>query len=168
MSSVAGNKIQLAQRLGVSILPGWISEKDGTPIMEEGPIPQEWMVLPLGGTREIGAHKGYSLAMMLEILTTVLGNSGAGPFRRNDPCHHFLAYKISAFGDVAVFKQDMDEIPARPARFADGARPRPRGLRRPAGARGGSRTPGEGHPLSPGGHQLVPRHHRRARTAGPA
>ena len=109
MSSVAGNKIQLAQRLGVSILPGWISEKDGTPIMNEGPIPQEWMVLPLGGTREIGAHKGYSLAMMLEILSSVLGNSGAGPFRRREPSHHFLAYKISAFGDVAIFKQDMDE-----------------------------------------------------------
>ena len=168
MSSVAGNKIQLAQRLGVSILPGWISEKDGTPIMQEGPIPQEWMVLPLGGTREIGAHKGYSLAMMLEILSSVLGNSGAGPFRRQDPCHHFLAYKISAFGDVDVFKQDMDEYLRGLLDSPTAAGPGPRGLRRPAGTRGGSRAPGQGHSLPPGGHRLVPRHQRRAWAAGPA
>lgn len=109
MSSVAGNKIQLAQRLGVNVMPGWIAEKDGTPIMEERPIPAEWMMLPLGGTREIGSHKGYSLAVMLEILCSVLGNSGAGPFRRQDTSHHFVAYKISAFGDLGTFKQDMDE-----------------------------------------------------------
>lgn len=109
MSSVAGNKIRLAQRLGVPVLPGWIAEKDGTPIMEERPIPQEWMMLPLGGTREIGSHKGYSLAVMIEILCSVLGNSGAGPFRRQPPSHHFVAYKISAFGDLDTFKQDMDE-----------------------------------------------------------
>jgi L-2-hydroxycarboxylate dehydrogenase (NAD+) len=108
MSSVAGNKIQLAQRLGVNILPGWIAEKDGTPIMEDRPIPEGWMMLPLGGTREIGSHKGYSLAVMIEVLCSVLGNEGAGPFRRRVPCHHFMAYKVSAFGDVDTFKQDMD------------------------------------------------------------
>ena len=121
MSSVAGNKIGLAKRLGVDALPGWIAEKDGSPIMEEGPIPSEWMLLPLGGTREIGSHKGYSLAMMIEILCGVLGGDGAGPFRRQDPSHHFLAYNVSAFGDVEAFKQEMDiylrslqETPAAP------------------------------------------------------
>ena len=109
MSSVAGNKIRLAQRLGVHVLPGWIAEKDGTPIMEDRPIPQDWMMLPLGGTREIGSHKGYSLAVMIEILCSVLGNEGGGPFRRRTPAHHFVAYQLSAFGDVATFKRDMDD-----------------------------------------------------------
>ena len=40
MSSVAGNKIRLAQRLGKTILPGWIAGTDGTPIMEEGEAPE--------------------------------------------------------------------------------------------------------------------------------
>jgi LDH2 family malate/lactate/ureidoglycolate dehydrogenase len=40
MSSVAGNKIRLAQRLGVNVLPGWIAEKDGAPIMDEDPFRQ--------------------------------------------------------------------------------------------------------------------------------
>jgi LDH2 family malate/lactate/ureidoglycolate dehydrogenase len=109
MSSVAGNKIRLAQRLGVNVLPGWIAEKDGTPIMDERPIPHDWIMLPLGGTREIGSHKGYSLAVMIEVLCSVLGNGGAGPFRRRGASHHFVAYKISAFCDLDTFKQDMDE-----------------------------------------------------------
>ena len=109
MSSVAGNKIQLAKRLGVNVMPGWIAQPDGTPIMEDTPIPDDYMMLPLGGTREIGAHKGYSLAVMAEILCSVLSSGGAGPFRRGGASHHFVAYNIDAFCDVDTFKNDMDE-----------------------------------------------------------
>ena len=35
MTSVAGNKIVLASRLGVPLEPGWIADKRGNPIMEE-------------------------------------------------------------------------------------------------------------------------------------
>lgn len=108
MSSVAGNKIALAKRLGVNVMPGWIAEADGTPIMEEKPIPDEFMMLPLGGTREIGSHKGYSLAVMVEILSSILSGGAGGPFRRGGASHHFLAYKIDAFTDVDTFKDDMD------------------------------------------------------------
>jgi L-2-hydroxycarboxylate dehydrogenase (NAD+) len=108
MSSVAGNKITLARRLGVDVLPGWISEKDGTPIMEEQPVPDEFLMLPLGGTREIGSHKGYSLAVMIEIMCAMLGGTGGGPFRSGGASHHFLAYDISAFTDVPTFKRNMD------------------------------------------------------------
>ncbi len=109
MSSVAGNKIALAKRLGVNVMPGWIAKPDGTPIMDDTPIPEDYMMLPLGGTREIGAHKGYSLAVMIEILCSVLSAGGAGPFRRGGASHHFVAYKIDAFTDVELFKSDMDE-----------------------------------------------------------
>ena len=108
MSSVAGNKITLAQRLGVNVLPGWIAESDGSPIMDERPVPEGFMILPLGGTREIGSHKGYSLAVTAEILSSVLSGGGAGPHRRGGASHHFLAYKIDAFTDVDLFKEDMD------------------------------------------------------------
>ncbi len=108
MSSVAGNKITLAQRLGVNVLPGWIAESDGSPIMDERPVPDGFMILPLGGTREIGSHKGYSLAVMAEILSSVLSGGGGGPHRRGGASHHFLAYKIDAFTDVDLFKEDMD------------------------------------------------------------
>ena len=108
MSSVAGNKITLAQRLGVNAMPGWVAESDGSPIMDERPIPEGFMILPLGGTREIGSHKGYSLAVMIEVLSSVLSGGGGGPHRRGGSSHHFLAYKIDAFTDVDMFKDDMD------------------------------------------------------------
>ena len=107
MSSVAANKIRLADRLGANVYPGWISEENGTPIMEEKRVPKIWHMLPLGGTRELGSHKGYSLSVMIEILCNVLGGDGAGPFRER-PSHHFLAYKVSAFVDVDLFKKDID------------------------------------------------------------
>ena len=109
MSSVAGNKITLAKRLGVETMPGWISEADGTPIMNESAIPDDYMILPLGGTREVGSHKGYSLAVMIEILTGVLSGGAAGPHRRRGVSHHFIAYKIDAFTDIDGFKDDLDQ-----------------------------------------------------------
>jgi LDH2 family malate/lactate/ureidoglycolate dehydrogenase len=108
MSSVAGNKIRIARRLGSTVLPGWIATTDGTPIMEEGPVPDEFLMLPLGGTRDLGSHKGYGLAVMVDILCGVLSGSGPGFLHRAGVSHHFLAYKIDAFVDVDTFKDDMD------------------------------------------------------------
>ena len=108
MSGVAGNKVRIAKRLGRGTLPGWIAEANGSPIMTEQAIPEAFMHLPLGGTREVGSHKGYGLASMIEILTTVLAGAGAGPDRRAGQAHHFLAYRIDAFTDLEQFKDDMD------------------------------------------------------------
>ncbi len=109
MSSVAGNKVRLARRLERDTLPGWIASGDGTPIMSESPIPDDFIILPLGGTREIGSHKGMGLSMMIEVLTTVLAGAGAGPDRRAGQAHHMLAYRVDAFTDLEQFKDDMDQ-----------------------------------------------------------
>src|SRR5262249_49175348 len=37
-SAIAGNKIRLAMRVGSPLLPGWVTDKEGIPIMEEKPI----------------------------------------------------------------------------------------------------------------------------------
>lgn len=108
MSSVAGNKIALAKRLGVDVAPGWITGSDGVPIMEESPVPDEFFMLPSGGTREGGAHKGSSLGIWVEIMCSLIGASGAGPNRRGGAAHHFIAYNIEAFTDLEEFKSDMD------------------------------------------------------------
>ncbi|MCH9673815.1 MAG: Ldh family oxidoreductase [Gammaproteobacteria bacterium] len=108
MSSVAGNKIRLAQRLGRDTLPGWVASGDGTPIMAEQEIPDDFIILPVGGTREIGSHKGFGLAMMVEVLTSMLSGGAAGPDRRASQAHHFIAYRIDAFMDPVEFKRDND------------------------------------------------------------
>ena len=108
MSAVAGNKIKLMQRLGRGTLPGWITDQKGTPIMNEQEIPEGYLHLPVGGTREIGSHKGFGLAMMIELLTSALSGGAAGPDRRAEQAHHFLAYRLDAFTDVEQFKDDVD------------------------------------------------------------
>ncbi len=108
MSSVAGNKISLLQRVGGDVLPGWVANEDGSPVMDEAPVPEGFKMLPLGGTRDIGSHKGYGLMMMVEVLTSLLAGTGGGPLRRANSAHYFMAYNIAAFTDLEEFKQDMD------------------------------------------------------------
>lgn len=110
-TSVAGNKVDLAKRLGQKLLPAWIAGPDGVPVMEEAPPPEDWwssMLLPLGGTREIGSHKGYGLAVMIDVLSGILSGTGPGFMNQGVASHHFLAYKIEAFVDVDWFKDTMD------------------------------------------------------------
>ncbi len=108
-SVVAGNKITLAKRLGQTVEPGWITDADGVPIMEESEIPEKYMMLPVGSTREGGSQKGYAYSMISEILTSVLCATGAGPRRRTGSVHHFQAFDISGFTDLDAFKADMDQ-----------------------------------------------------------
>jgi LDH2 family malate/lactate/ureidoglycolate dehydrogenase len=112
-SAIAGNKIRLAIRVGSPLLPGWVTDKDGTPIMEEKPVfnRDDYHQAPLGGTREQGSHKGYGFALMAEVLSTVL--SGALPTMLapgSGSKNHFAAYNIEAFTDLEQFKDTMDEM----------------------------------------------------------
>jgi L-2-hydroxycarboxylate dehydrogenase (NAD+) len=112
-SAIAGNKIRLAMRLGSPLLPGWVTDREGTPIVEEKPVfdRDEYYQLPLGGTREQGSHKGYGFALMAEVLSTVL--SGALPtmlLPGSGSKNHFAAYRIEAFTDLEQFKDTMDAM----------------------------------------------------------
>lgn len=118
-STIAGNKIGLARRVGASVEPGWIAEPDGTPIMEVRPVPEGEMyglsgynLLPLGGTREQGSHKGFGLGLMVELLTTMLSGGVPSALKDQHPLgrHHFAAYNIAAFCDEDQFEETMDSF----------------------------------------------------------
>lgn len=113
-SVVAINKFRIAKRLGATIPGGMLADMEGTPIMEAGLVPDEFLALPAGALRELGSHKGYGLACVVEILTTVLGGFGfAAKNTRQSPggfAHYVAAYDIDAFTDVPEFKQTMDEF----------------------------------------------------------
>ena len=114
-STVAGNKIGIARRLGIMMEPGWLADKEGNPLMEEvDPADREaqgYSLLPLGSTRELGSHKGYGLSCVVDILAGVLTGVGYGavPGRPNFG-HYVAAYSIEAFMDTAQFKRTMDEF----------------------------------------------------------
>ena len=113
-SSVAMNKMWLAKRVGADVVPGWIAREDGSPVMEPAPVPEDdnaFNLLPLGGTREMGSHKGYGLGLMAEVMAALL--AGALPSMINhdrENKHFFAAYNIAAFTEVDQFKENMDEM----------------------------------------------------------
>jgi L-2-hydroxycarboxylate dehydrogenase (NAD+) len=112
-SAIAGNKVRLAARVGAPLLPGWVSDKEGNPILEETPASErgQFWHLPLGGTREQGSHKGYGFALMAEVLASML--AGALPAMLDAQSgykHYFAAYNISAFVDLDWFKDTMDRM----------------------------------------------------------
>ena len=116
-SQIAGNKFSLAKRVGSDLLPGWIADKEGTPILEETPVPEDgWYgsLLPVGGTRENGSHKGYGFMLMVEVLGAFLSGSVPGMFDterfESGYKHYFAAYNIAAFTDVDQFKEKMDRM----------------------------------------------------------
>jgi LDH2 family malate/lactate/ureidoglycolate dehydrogenase len=109
-SAIAGNKIRLAQRVGAELLPGWITDVDGNPNEEPVPVPgdDEWFMLPLGGTREQGSHKGYGFGMMAEIMCSLLSGAQPPMLGGEQSRHFFSAFNIDAFTDVDEFKDTMD------------------------------------------------------------
>jgi len=116
MTSIAGNKIGLANRMGKGMSPGWVANDDGTPDMTGGAsvdfaANSLRMQLPLGSTRELGSHKGYGLGVMVDILCGQLSFApGFGTLSRNRRGHFLAAYSVDAFGDVDEFKENMDEM----------------------------------------------------------
>jgi LDH2 family malate/lactate/ureidoglycolate dehydrogenase len=113
-TQVAGNKLRLAERIGAPMDPAWITDPDGTPIMEESPLPADYHMLPFGGTREQGSHKGYGFAAMSEIMAPILSGMGPGFLMPTSPRtimgHYVQAIKIDGFIDPEQFKDDMDNF----------------------------------------------------------
>ena len=110
-TTAAAGKLEVAARHGASIPPGWaLNEKDQPPTNPK--ITQKARrLLPLGGTREGGSHKGYGLAILVEILCGVLTGTVTALNQNQDPRGHFFAaIKIDAFRPVNEFKSDMDRL----------------------------------------------------------
>lgn len=120
-SVVAFGKIEMAERAGVELPQGWITDDEGNTSTNASDV-YKGGLLPLGSTREMGAHKGYCLATMVDILTAVLSGANWGPFAppfalfEETPeqsvgkgiGHFFGAMEIDGFEEVNVFKKRVD------------------------------------------------------------
>ncbi|CCG04442.1 Ldh family oxidoreductase [Blastococcus saxobsidens] len=79
-SAVAGGKFEIALRLGKQIPLGWGLTAEGHPTTDPGAVyPGKGPLLPLGSDREHSSHKGYGLALLVELLTAVLAGGPFGP-----------------------------------------------------------------------------------------
>ena len=113
-SSIAGNKIELASRVNAKLLPGWISNIEGTPLTSEQYVPEKgnYFLLPVGATRELGSHKGFGFSMIAETMTALLSGVMSSMLDPESKAgnHCFIAYDISSFTDLENFKNNMDEM----------------------------------------------------------
>jgi uncharacterized oxidoreductase len=96
LSVAAEAKVWLAAARGVAIPEGWIVDGDGNPTTDPTDLGRGGMLLP------VGAHKGYALIVLVDILAGILSGGGAC---RADPPEVFS----NAFLLVAV-----DVEPLRP------------------------------------------------------
>ncbi|MBM4417079.1 MAG: Ldh family oxidoreductase [Chloroflexi bacterium] len=107
----AAGKAEIARRAGKRMPPGWVVDADGNPTdAPEAVLGGGGALLPLGSTVESGAHKGYGLAAMVDVLCGVLSGVGHGAVL--DPlsweCGHFLAaIRIEAFRPLSAFTSAM-------------------------------------------------------------
>jgi LDH2 family malate/lactate/ureidoglycolate dehydrogenase len=122
-SAVAYGKIEMALRKKTEIPRGWIVDKEGSPTTDPQDMIDGGAQLPLGSERDMGGHKGYALAAMVDILCCVLSGANWGPFappfalRQEIPTrsvgkgigHFFGAMQIDAFIDKDEFKKQIDE-----------------------------------------------------------
>ena len=61
--------------------PALITDASCNPVLDEVDLPdnrEDYMMLPFGGTRENGSHKGYGYAAVAEVFCDILSGMGAG------------------------------------------------------------------------------------------
>lgn len=111
-TTAAAGKLEIAARHGRNIPAGWALDEKAMVTTDPRTAQKARMLLPLGSTREGGSHKGYGLAIMVEILCGVLSGSIAALNEARSPArgHFFGALDIATFRPVEEFKADMDRL----------------------------------------------------------
>src|SRR6476659_10799242 len=74
-TTAANGKLEILQRKGGVAPHGWIQDKTGKSSTDPHELKAGGALLPLGGDKEHGSHKGYALGAIVDILSAVL--SGA-------------------------------------------------------------------------------------------
>jgi len=122
-TTAANGKLELLQRKHEITPTGWVQTKDGLPSNDANELKMGGALLPLGGDREHGSHKGYALGAIVDILSGVLSGANFGPWVPPFPAyvpmpeqmpgdgigHFFGAMRIDAFRTAEAFKADMDK-----------------------------------------------------------
>jgi LDH2 family malate/lactate/ureidoglycolate dehydrogenase len=118
-TTVAVGKLSVAARWKKSIPRGWALDEEGQPTTDPVIALRHRLLSPLGGSRDLGSHKGYGLGVMVDILAGVLAGAVYGDlFVRSDMRarrvqnvgHAFVAIDPARFRPLPEFKRDMDDM----------------------------------------------------------
>ena len=122
-TTAANGKLEILQRKNLDTPTGWVQDKFGKPTTSANGVKDGGALLPLGGDREHGSHKGYALGAVVDILSAVLSGANYGPWVPPfvaflDPLpnlvgegigHFFGAMRVDAFRPAEEFKGHMDQ-----------------------------------------------------------
>lgn len=119
-STVAVNKLAVHQRNAWPVPAGWVLDGDGQPLTDpDAALDQvrnrpDGGITPLGGSAELGSHKGYGLALAVQVLAGTLAGATFAPLRRpdeHDDIGHFLmAIDPASFRGDDRFDDDLGAI----------------------------------------------------------
>ncbi|MGK7395981.1 MAG: Ldh family oxidoreductase [Candidatus Cyclobacteriaceae bacterium M3_2C_046] len=121
-TTVANGKLEILERKNAPAPFGWVQDSEGRPATDVKVLKQGGALLPLGGDRDHGSHKGYCLGSIVDIFSAVLSganySSWVPPFVSFLPLPenpvgagigHFVgAMRIDAFRTTEDFKAHMD------------------------------------------------------------
>jgi L-2-hydroxycarboxylate dehydrogenase (NAD+) len=121
-TTAANGKLEILQRKNQLVPEGWVQDKNGHISTNPHELKAGGALLPLGGDREHGSHKGYALGAIVDIFSAVLSGANYGPWVPPFPAyvamptgmpgkgigHFFGAMRIDAFRPAIDFKNNMD------------------------------------------------------------
>jgi L-2-hydroxycarboxylate dehydrogenase (NAD+) len=133
--TAAYGKVEIARRKGARMPLGWALDKEGRDTDDPEAMMNGGALVPLGADREHGGHKGYALALMVDVLSAVLSGANWGPFvppfavsYATPPRsvgkglgHFFGSMRLDGFIDPTEFKRQIDDV----IRTLRGSRPAP-------------------------------------------
>jgi LDH2 family malate/lactate/ureidoglycolate dehydrogenase len=123
-STVALNKVKVYDLNHKPLPSGWVLDEHGEPITDSAKAFDYLMrrhiggLTPIGGTAEMSSHKGYGLAVMVQILSATLSGSAFSPIRNrtqqggdpDDIGHFFLAIDPKTFREPGEFEDEIDAM----------------------------------------------------------
>jgi LDH2 family malate/lactate/ureidoglycolate dehydrogenase len=122
-TTVTRGKIEVFEREEKKLPAGWavntqgLATDDPVSLLDDMLYQRGGGLLPLGGGGEqSGGHKGYGLAVMVDILTALCsGGVFGGGVKDSEKtsarvCHFFMALRLDLFRPPEEFKQDMSRM----------------------------------------------------------
>lgn len=116
-STVAVNKLKVYEYESKPIPSGWVVDSTGEPIVESESAyraikdAHSGGLTPLGGTEEMSGHKGYGLAVMVQILAGAFTGTNFQNTTVADGVGHFcMAIDPGHFGDNQAFESSVHDI----------------------------------------------------------
>ncbi len=121
-TTAANGKLEVLQRKNLPAPEGWIQDASGKVSTDATELKKGGAMLPLGGDRDHGSHKGYALGAIVDIFSGLLSGANYAPWVPPFPAylpmpsqqpgkgigHFFGAMRIDAFRPAEEYKEHMD------------------------------------------------------------